>query len=34
MMMSKVKMIIMKSITKDSVKIRLVKWQSGENNKG
>jgi hypothetical protein len=31
---SRVNMIIMKSITKDRVKARLVKWRSGENNQG
>jgi hypothetical protein len=34
MVMLKVKMIIMRSITKDSVKTRLAKWRSGENNQG
>ena len=27
-------MIITKGITKDRVKARLAKWQSGENNQG
>jgi hypothetical protein len=31
---SKAKVIIMKGITKDRVKARLVKWRSGENNQG
>jgi hypothetical protein len=30
---SRVRMIIMKSITKDRVKVRLAKWQSGEVEK-
>jgi hypothetical protein len=31
---TRVKMIIVKSITKDRVKARLAMWQSGENNQG
>jgi hypothetical protein len=31
---SKAKMIIMKGITKDTVKARLAKWRTGENNQG
>jgi hypothetical protein len=31
---SRINMIIMKIITKDRVKARLVKWRSGENNQG
>jgi hypothetical protein len=31
---TRVKMIIVKSINKDRVKPRLAKWRSGENNQG
>jgi hypothetical protein len=32
--MTKVKMISIKSTTKDRIKERLMKWQGGENNQG
>jgi hypothetical protein len=32
--MTKVKIISIKSMTKDRIKVRLVKWQDGENNQG
>jgi hypothetical protein len=32
--MIKVNMISIKSMTKDKIKVRLKKWQGGENNQG
>jgi hypothetical protein len=32
--MTKVKIISIKSMTKDRIKVRLAKWQGGENNQG
>jgi hypothetical protein len=32
--MTKVNMISIKSMAKDKIKVRLAKWQGGENNQG